>query len=125
MPIRSINFWRAEMDRVTKKWIRTPADGRAVAAGCRFKRAAADRVRKFRAKFLCHSKGKFAGKPCELLDWQWEQFVAPLYGWIRPDGTRRYRAADLWIPKKNGKSTICAGLVLYGLVAEGEQGAEV
>jgi phage terminase large subunit-like protein len=107
------------------KWIRTEADRHAVAEGCYFDLTAAERVRTFFAKFLRHSSGKWAGKPFELLEWQWQDLIAPLYGWRQADGTRRYRRAFVEIPKKNGKSTICSGLSLYHLVADGEQGAEV
>jgi phage terminase large subunit-like protein len=107
------------------KWIRTEADRHAVAEGCYFDLTAAERVRTFFAKFLRHSSGKWAGKPFELLEWQWQDLIAPLYGWRQANGTRRYRRAFVEIPKKNGKSTICSGLSLYHLVADGEQGAEV
>lgn len=112
-------------DPVTAKWVRSAADEAAVSMGCVFDERAADRVRRFFATFLRHSKGAFASAPFELQPWQWEQVVAPLYGWRRPDGTRRYRRASVWVPKKNGKSTLAAGLILYGLVADGEPGAEV
>src|SRR6516164_249772 len=107
------------------RWLRTAADEAAVAAGCYFDQAAADRVRFFFEKFLRHSKGTFAGKPFELLSWQWQEVVGPLFGWRRADGTRRYRRFELWVPKKNGKSTLGAGLIPYLLVADGEPGAEV
>lgn len=100
-------------------------DERAVAEGCTLDLAKAERVREFLRRFLRHSKGQWAGKPFELLDWQWERIVKPLYGWVRPDGTRRFRRAGIWIPKKNGKSTLLSGLALYHLVADGEPGAEV
>lgn len=112
-------------DRHTELWTRSPADERAVAAGCRFDPAAADRVREFFRLFLRHSKGEWAGKPFELLPWQWEGVVAPLFGWKRPDGTRRFRRAGVWVPKKNGKSALCSGLSLYMLAGDGEAGAEV
>lgn len=107
------------------KWIRSEADRHAVKEGCYFDLAAAERVRTFFAKFLRHSSGKWAGQPFDLLDWQWEDVIAPLYGWRQKDGTRRYRRAFIEIPKKNGKSTLCSGLSLYHLVADGERGAEV
>src|SRR3990167_6651713 len=109
----------------TRTWARSPADEKPVAAGCPFSLPAAERVRFFFAKFLRHSKGQFAGKPFELLDWQWREWVGPLFGWRRADGTRRYRRAEWFVAKKNGKSTVAAGLVLYGLVGDGEAGAEV
>ena len=107
------------------EWVRTDADEKAVAQGYRFDMAAAERVREFFLRFLRHSKGDWANQPFELLDWQWEQVIAPLFGWLRPDGTRRYRRGYIEVPKKNGKSTLFSGLSLYLLTADGEPGAEV
>jgi phage terminase large subunit-like protein len=109
----------------TRQWITCPADEKAADAGCYFDLDAADHVRRFMAKVIRQSKGEFAGKPLELLDWQWQQIVGPLYGWKRPNGRRRFRRASVWVAKKNGKSTLAAGLILYGLVADSEAGAEV
>jgi phage terminase large subunit-like protein len=105
--------------------IRTEADVRAVLRGCRFDGKAAERVREFFVKFLRHSKGQFGGRAFELLPWQWDDVIAPLYGWKRKDGTRRYRKAHIEVPKKNGKSSLCSGLTLYMLMADREPGAEV
>lgn len=69
-----------------------------------FDQSRADLVQTFFRKFLRHSKGQWAGKPFELLPWQWEKVVRPLFGWVRADGTRRYRKAYVEIPKKNGKA---------------------
>lgn len=112
-------------DSITRQWVRSKADESAVDAGCVFDLAAADRVRTFFAKFLRHSKGSFGGQPFELLGWQWDSLLGPLYGWKRRDGSRRYRRSSTWISKKNGKSTLCAGLILYSLVADNEPGSEV
>lgn len=105
--------------------MQTAADVRAADEGCYFDPGAAERVRVFFDKFLRHSKGRWAGKPFGLLDWQWHDVVRPLFGWKRADGKRRFRRAYIEIPKKNGKSTLCAGFGLYFLVADGEAGAEV
>jgi phage terminase large subunit-like protein len=86
------------------QWIFSEADERAVLEGYRFDIKAPERVRTFLRKFIRHSKGEWAGKPFELLDWQWESIIAPLFGWIRPDGTRRYRRGYIEVPKKNGKA---------------------
>jgi phage terminase large subunit-like protein len=83
------------------EWIRSPRDERAVMEGCRFDLPAAQRVRTFFTKFLRHSKGQWAGQPFALLDWQWREVVAPLFGWKRADGSRRYRRAYIEVPKKN------------------------
>lgn len=107
------------------QWVRTKSDEAAVDAGCYFDMSAADRVRRFFVKYLRHSKGAAANKPFELFPWQWEDYVAPLFGWKMPDGTRRFRHSDLFVPKKNGKSTLLSGLSLYLLTADDEEGAEV
>lgn len=75
--------------------------------------------------WLRHSKGRFAGKPFDLLDWQ-AAMLAELFGWLRvADDTRRYRVAYISTAKKQGKSTLLAGIGLYLLVMDGENGAEV
>lgn len=107
------------------KWVRTKSDEAAVDAGCYFDLKAAERVRTFFTKFLRHSKGQFADKQFELLDWQWLDAIAPTFGWKMPDGSRRIRTLGIAIPKKNGKSTLLSGLSLYGLTSDGEAGAEV
>ena len=75
----------AKLGRVGKKcaasdwqeWVRTGADEKAVAQGCYFDLAAAERVRAFFENFLRHSKGQFANQPFELLEWQWLGIIAP------------------------------------------------
>lgn len=75
---------------------------------------------------LCkHWKGKFAGRVFKLGQWQEHLIVAPLFGWKREDGTRRFREAYVEIPRKNGKTTLAAGIALKCMVADGENGAEV
>jgi phage terminase large subunit-like protein len=107
------------------EWVRSEADERAVLAGYEFDIKAAERVRKFLRQFIRHSKGDWAGKPFELLDWQWQTIIAPLFGWMRPDGTRRYRRGYIEVPKKNGKSCLFSGISLYLLIADKEKGAEI
>lgn len=112
-------------DIATTQAILSPADELAIKHGCWFDERAADHAVEFFPKFLRHSKGtKFAGRPFELMDWQREGIIRPLFGWKREDGTRRYRIATVFIPKKNGKSTLCAGVGLYMTVADGEPGCE-
>lgn len=106
-------------------WIHTESDRAAWELGYRPDIAAAERVRTFFARFLRHSKGEWARKPFALLPWQWEKVILPLFAWKRPDGTRRFRRGYVEIPKKNGKSTLAAGIALYLLLADNEPGAEV
>ena len=51
---------------------------------------------------LCHTKGTWAGKPFELIDWQ-EQIVRDLFGTIKENGYRQFNTAYIEIPKKMGK----------------------
>ncbi|MDE2427042.1 MAG: terminase large subunit [Elusimicrobia bacterium] len=79
---------------------------------------------------LRHWKGRWAGKPITLEAWQEHCFIAPLFGWKNKDNQRekllrRFRYAYKEVPRKNGKTTECAGVALQGLFADGEQGAEV
>jgi phage terminase large subunit-like protein len=111
--------------KVAARWIRSAADERAVAMGYYVDERAAEAVAAFSRQFCRHSQGRWAGLPFELLDWQYHDLIQPLYGWKRPDGTRRFRRAHVEIAKKNGKSALCSMLSLYHLVADGEPGAVV
>lgn len=91
--------------------------------GLHFDRAAAEHVVQFFG-FLRHSKGEWAGEAFTLEPWQ-QFLVWVLFGWKRADGLRRFRTAYIEVPRKNGKTTLVAGLGLYLLTADGEPGAEV
>ena len=99
-------------------------DPEATKGECYFDQDAADRAIGFFRDCLTHVKGEKAGQPFELDNWQ-EDIVGAMFGWKRQDETRRYRTAYIEIPRKNGKSTLCAGLALYMLFVEKEQGKEV
>ena len=92
--------------------------------GLWFDAAAADRVIKF-FELLKHYKGEWAGQRFNLADWQVQDLIRPIFGWRRRDGTRRFRTAYIEVPRKNGKSTLAAGIGLYLTIADGEPGAEV
>ena len=79
----------------------------------------------FFEEWLRHSKGKHAGQPFTLLEWQ-AVMIGELFGWKRlSDDTRRFRVAYISTAKKQGKSTLLAGIGLYLLVMDGENGCEV
>ena len=42
----------------------------------------------------------------------------------RADGTRRYRVVVIFIPRKNGKTTLAAGIPILCLFTDDEPGAE-
>jgi phage terminase large subunit-like protein len=73
---------------------------------------------------LEHTVGTYAGNLFKLEPWQ-HFIVANLFGFVKPDGHRRYTRAYVEVPRKNGKSTFSNALMLYGLLADGEEGAQV
>ena len=76
-------------------------------------------------RVLNHWKGEWAGDVITLEPWQ--QFILwNLFGWKRrSDNMRRFRTAYIEVPRKNGKTTIAAGIGLFLGFAEGEPAAEV
>lgn len=75
-------------------------------------------------RFLRHSKGEWAGQVIRLEDWQ-QALLWIGFGWMRSDGKRRFRTHYWELARKNGKSTIAAGVGLYLMIADGEPGAEI
>jgi phage terminase large subunit-like protein len=73
---------------------------------------------------LKHSIGEFAGASFHLADFQ-RFIVWNLFGFLRDDGSRRFRKMFLSVARKNGKSTFCAGLAIMLAAADGEAGAQV
>ncbi len=90
-----------------------------------FDEEAADLAVTFFPRFLIHVKGEWAGQPFELDPWQADEIIRPLFGWKRKDGTRRYRTVYVEVPRKNGKSSLSAGIALYLLFADREAGGEI
>ena len=80
---------------------------------------------------LRHTKGKWAGKPLKPDPWQVAYFLAPVFGWVKPDPDDRsrmvriIRKAYLEVPRKNGKTTIIGGIGVHLTGGDGEPGAEV
>lgn len=83
---------------------------------------AGDRAIGFIERFCSLGRGAEAASPIVLRPWQ-RQVLTDLLE--EEDGRRRYRTGLIGLPRKNGKSVLGAGLALYGLVADGEAGAEV
>ena len=88
-----------------------------------FDAAAAQRVLDFFPEVLRLPKGAHAGAPFHLLPWQ-QFLVGSLYGWLLPDGRRRFRRAYVETGRGTGKSPLAAGLLLYAITADGEHAAE-
>jgi len=93
------------------------------ARGLRWDRAAAAFAIGFFG-FLKQSKGEWAGQPLTLQPWQ-AFVVGSIFGWKGADGTRRFKTAYEELARKNGKSTVAAGIGLLLAFFSGEPGAEV
>lgn len=91
----------------------------------RFDEAKANRPIEFIERFCKHSKGEWAGQPVRLELFQ-KAFISALFGFVDSEtGLRKYREAFFMVARKNGKSTMLAGIALYMMLADGEAGAEI
>jgi len=74
---------------------------------------------------LKHFKGELAGHYIKLEDWQLF-ILANIFGWkYKATKKRRYMYADVYVPRKNGKTTLATIIALVLLLFDGEGGAEV
>lgn len=94
-----------------------------MAKGSHYDKDAADFAVSF-IEELCHTKGTWAGKKFELIDWQ-EQIIRDVFGTLKPNGYRQFNTAYIEVPKKNGKSELAAAVALLLLCGDGEQRAEI
>jgi hypothetical protein len=69
-------------------------------------------------------KGPLAGEPIELEPWQ-AFILTTVFGWVKPNGTRRFRRSYLEVPRGNAKSTLLSAVARCMLAADLEGGAEV
>lgn len=78
---------------------------------------------------MVHSSGEWFGRPIEPQPWQVAHIIAPIFGWVMRDDdgvqVRWYRDAHIDIPRKAGKTTLSAALMLYLAFADGERGSQV
>lgn len=71
-----------------------------------------------------HTKGEYAGKLFELMDWQ-EFFLVMLFALkVKKTKKRLFRKALLCVPKKNGKSEFAGAIGVVMTYFEKEEGAE-
>jgi phage terminase large subunit-like protein len=69
--------------------------------------------------------GQFEGQPFILLPWE-AFIIGSIFGWKRKkDKQRRFRVAYIETAKGSGKSPLCAGTGIKGLVADNEPRAEI
>ena len=86
----------------------------------------AERICRF-AELMPHIKGDWAARGQLIKLEAWQVFIlASIIGWVHVvTFKRRYRFADLYVPRKNAKSTLASVVGNYMLAVDGEFGAEV
>ena len=86
----------------------------------------AERICKF-AELMPHIKGDWAGRGERIVLDAWQILIlASIFGWVHAEtGKRRFRVADLFVPRKNAKSTLASVIGNFMLAVDGEFGAEV
>ena len=111
--------------RIRKIYTQLAADSVKADGDFIFDEKKANKPIAFIEKFCKHSKGEWAGQSVKLELFQ-KAFISALFGFVHRDtGLRKYREAFFMVGRKNGKSTMLAGLALYMMIADGEAGAEV
>lgn len=85
----------------------------------------AERICQF-AQLMPHIKGDWAAARQLIKLEPWQIFIlSNIFGWVnRSTLKRRFRVADVIVPRKNAKSTLAAIIGLYMLAVDGEFGAE-
>lgn len=109
------------------EWIKSEADERAVLNGCFFDVAAGKAWCDFLEKWFRFTRGTDAdgnslrGKKYAMLEYQRNDLTMPLFGWKRDrqrPHLRRYNKGDVFVAKKQAKSTwaaaICNAFLLKG-----------
>ena len=92
--------------------------------GLRFSEYHAARYFRFVGRYCRHYQGEWKGQPINFEPWQC--FIeANVHGWIREDGTRRFRITYEEVARKNGKTTRQSSNGNYYLFADKEPGAQV
>lgn len=98
--------------------------------GSHFCRQRADHAQAFIEEICLHTKGRYARTAFLLASWQRDDIVRPLFGTVvwsaeHDSYVRQYRIAWIEIARKNGKSELLAAIMLYLLVGDGEESAEL
>lgn len=90
----------------------------------------ANKAQAFFEEILQHTKGRYVRKRFILAAWQRDDIIRPLFGrvvWSDEFDSykRRYEVAWFEVARKCGKTELLAGVMLYLLVADGEESGEI
>lgn len=92
--------------------------------GLVFDENAASKIFTFISKYCRHYQGEMSGQIIELEPWQCFN-IANIFGWLKEDGTRRFRVVYEEVARKNGKTTKLATVGTYLVAGDSEPGAKV
>ena len=114
------------VDFVTKRWIYNASDEYAAEHGCVFDNRRAEHILDFFENHLVLFQGtREPFRPIPAA----KEMLQRVFGWVmrndKGEWVRRFTKAFWWVPKKNGKSPVSAGIMLYLLLADGEYGQNV
>lgn len=90
----------------------------------RFCEKSANRPIEFIENLCKHSKGEWIGQPMHLELFQ-KAFISTLFGFVDDQGMRKYKETFFLVARKNGKSSLLSGIMLYMLIADNEGGAQI
>lgn len=110
--------------RVKKIYEKLAREIETPAGKWRFDLKKANRPIEFIETLCKHSEGEWMGKTIELELFQ-KAFISALFGFVDEHGNRRFKETFFLVARKNGKSTLLSGIMLYMLIADGEGGAQV
>ncbi len=92
-------------------------------AGSYFDSKVADAAVRFFTDYCCLTADEFAGLPFALQPWQ-ADVIREAFGWRRAGGSRLYRRVIIWVPRKNGKTELMAGVAHLCILGDEVQGSE-
>lgn len=125
MSVEPATLKPAKISAAWRKIFRTlPYDLYRDAGDCFFDEEVANKVIEFVQTRLRYWDGDLGGELIQLQDWQKAIFGA-IFGWKRPDGTRRFRNVWFYIPRKNTKTMMLAIMVIIFLFLENEAGQQI
>lgn len=88
-----------------------------------YDQARADHAIRFIEAFCCQTSGRKGQKlvlqPFQLF------FISAIFGWVDDEGNREFQEVLIIIGRKNGKTTACAAIMQYLMVADGEYGPQI
>ena len=89
-----------------------------------FDESEAQKILEWFFRCIKHTRGSLAGKPMVVEPWQ-QWILISIYGWRRRGShAKRFRNVDIFVARKNNKSSLSSGIALYHLLVENIEGGQ-